>query len=80
MTICFGIVSYALDRSPIISRLKNENRSLLLDAPAIEALERVVTMRMRYYKDVRWRSSLDNRPPPKWLECWLNDVDKEHLP
>jgi transposase InsO family protein len=60
-----------------ISRFKNENRSLLLDAPTIEALERVVTVRMRYYNEVRRHSALDNQSPHKWLQCWLNDIDKE---
>jgi putative transposase len=80
-------VSYSLDGArgntemeAFISRFKNENRSLLLDAPTIEALERVVTDRMRYYNEVRRHSALDNQPPLKWLECWLNDVDKEQLP
>jgi putative transposase len=79
-------VSYSLDGArgntemeAFISRFKNENRSLLLDAPTIEALEWVVTERMRYYNDVRRHSALDNQPPRKWLECWLNDVDKEQL-
>ena len=77
-------VSYSLDGArgntemeAFISRFKNENRSLLLDAPTIEALERVVTERMRYYNEVRRHSALDNQSPQKWLQCWLNDVDKE---
>jgi len=80
-------VSYSLDGArgntemeAFISRFKNENRSLLLDAPTIEALERVVTERMRYYNEVRRHSALGNQPPRKWLACWLNDVDKEQLP
>ena len=80
-------ISYSLDGArgntemeAFISRFKNENRSLLVDAPTIEALERVVTVRMRYYNEVRWHSALDNQPPRKWLERWLNDVDKEQLP
>lgn len=79
-------VSYSLDGArgntemeAFISRFKNENRSLLLDVPTIEVLERVVTVRMRYYNEVRRHSALDNQPPRKWLECWLNDVDKEQL-
>jgi putative transposase len=79
-------VSYSLDGArgntemeAFISRFKNENRSLLLDAPTIEALERVVNVRMRYYNEVRRHSALDNQPPGKWLECWLNDVEKEQL-
>lgn len=80
-------VSYSLDGArgntemeAFISRFKNENRSLLLDAPTIEALERVVNVRMCYYNGVRRHSALDNQPPRKWLECWLNDVEKEQLP
>ena len=80
-------VSYSLDGArgntemeAFISRFKNENRSLLLDAPTIETLERVVNVRMRYYNEVRRHSALDNQPPRKWLECWLNDVEKEQLP
>ena len=77
-------VSYSLDGArgntemeAFISRFKNENRSLLHDAPTIETLERVVNARMRYYNEVRRHSALDNQPPRKWLECWLNDVEKE---
>jgi len=80
-------ISYSLDGArgntgmeAFISRFKNENRSLLLDAPTIEALERVVNVRMRYYNEVRRHSALDNQPPRKWLECWLTDVEKEQLP
>jgi len=79
-------VSYSLDGArgntemeAFISRFKNENRSLLLDAPTIEALQRVVNVRMRYYNQVRRHSALDNQPPRKWLEGWLNDIDKEQL-
>jgi transposase InsO family protein len=79
-------ISYALDGArdntemeAFISRFKNENRSLLLDAPTIEALEKVVNERMRYYNEVRRHSVLDNQPPRKWLQCWLKDVDKDNL-
>ena len=79
-------VSYSLDGArgntemeAFISRFKNENRSLLLDAPTIEALERVVNVRLRYYNEVRRHSALDNQPPRKWLDYWLNDVDREQL-
>ena len=48
-------ISYSLDGArgntemeAFISRFKNENRSLLLDAPTIEALERIVNVRMHY--------------------------------
>jgi putative transposase len=77
-------LSYSLDGArgntemeAFISRFKDENRSLLLDAPTIEALERVVTVRMRYYNEARRHSALDNQSPQQWLQCWLNDVDKE---
>ena len=77
-------ISYSLDGArgntemeSFISRFKNENRSLLFDAPTIEALERVVNVRMRYYNEVRRHSSLDNQPPLKWLERWLSDVERE---
>jgi transposase InsO family protein len=79
-------ISYTLDGArgntemeAFISRFKNENRSLLLDAPTIEALDKVVNERMRYYNEVRRHSVLDNQPPRKWLECWLRGVDKENL-
>jgi len=79
-------ISYALDGArdntemeAFISRFKNENRSLLLDAPTIEALEKVVNERMPYYNEVRRHSVLDNQPPRKWLLCWLKGVDKDNL-
>ena len=79
-------ISYTLDGArgntemeAFISRFKNENRSLLLDAPTIEALEKVVNERMRYYNETRRHSVLDNQPPRKWLQCWLKDVDKDNL-
>ena len=79
-------VSYSLDGArgntemeAFISRFKNENRSLLLDAPTIEALERIVNERMRYYNEVRRHSVLDNQPPRRWLKRWLKDVEKEQL-
>ena len=77
-------VSYSLDGArgntemeAFISRFKNENRSLLLDAPIIEVLERIVNVRMSYYNDVRRHSTLDNQPPRRWLKRWLNDVEEE---
>lgn len=79
-------VSYSLDGArgntemeAFISRFKNENRSLLLDAPTIETLKRIVNVRMSYYNEVRRHSVLDNQPPRKWLECWLKDVDEDNL-
>ena len=79
-------ISYSLDGArgntemeAFISRFKNENRSLLLDAPTIEALKWVVNVRMRYYNEARRHSALGNQPPSRWLERWLNDVDKEQL-
>ena len=79
-------ISYSLDGAKgntemeaFISRFKNENRSLLLDAPTIEVLEQVVNERMQYYNDVRRHSALDNQPPRKCLERHLNDVEREHL-
>jgi len=79
-------ISYALngakdntEMEAFISRFKNENRSLLLDAPTIEVLEQVVNERMQYYNDVRRHSALDNQPPRRWLDRHLNDVEREHL-
>ena len=79
-------VSYSLDGArgntemeSFISRFKNENRSLLLDAATIEALKRVVNVRMRYYNEDRRHSALGNQAPSNWLERWLNGVDKEQL-
>jgi putative transposase len=79
-------ISYSLDGArgntemeAFISRFKNENRSLLLDAPTIEALKRVVNVRMRYYNEARRHSALGNQPPGSWLDRWLNDLDKEQL-
>ncbi len=77
-------ISYTLDGArgntemgAFISRFKNENRSLLLDAPTIEVLERIVNERMRYYNDVRRHSALDNQPPQGWLKRLLNTVEKD---
>jgi putative transposase len=79
-------ISYSLDGArgntemeAFISRFKNENRSLLLDAPTIEVLERIVDERMQYYNDVRRHSALDNQPPRRWLERRLSDVGKDQL-
>ncbi len=77
-------LSYALDGAKdntemeaFISRFKNENRSLLLDAPTIDALSTVVNERICYYNEVRRHSVLGNQPPLKWLVSWLKGVDKE---
>jgi transposase InsO family protein len=79
-------ISYTLDGArgntemeAFISRFKNENRSLLLDAPTIETLSKIVNVRMHYYNDDRRHSALDNQPPSKWLKRWLNNVEKEQL-
>jgi putative transposase len=79
-------ISYTLDGArgntemeAFFSRFKNENRSLLLDAPTVEALDKVVNERMRYYNDVRRHSVLNNQPPRRWLEGWLIGVDKKQL-
>jgi putative transposase len=77
-------VSYSLDGArgntemeAFISRFKNENRSLLLDAPTIEVLERIVNVRMNYFNEVRRHSALDNQPPLRWLKRWINDAGKD---
>jgi putative transposase len=79
-------ISYALDGAKdnpemesFISRFKNENRSLLLDAPTVEVLAKVVNERMDYYNDVRRHSALSNQPPRKSLERWLSDVTRNLL-
>jgi putative transposase len=71
-------LSYALDGAKdntevesFFSRFKSENRSLLLDAPALPALKRVVKERMEYYNRVRRHSSLGNVPPLVYLQRWL---------
>jgi putative transposase len=77
-------ISYTLDGArgntemeAFISRFKNENRSLLLESPTIETLEQIVNVRMSYYNEVRRHSALDNQPPCRWLQRWLNDNKKE---
>lgn len=77
-------LSYTLDGAKdntemeaFISRFKNENRSLLLDAPTIEALEQVVNERMRYYNEVRRHSTIGNQPPWKFLKWWLATLDED---
>jgi hypothetical protein len=78
-------ISYTLDGAKdntemesYISRFKNENHSLLLDAPTIDGLAKVVNIRMHYYNDVRHHSALNNQPPRTFLERWLRDVDEDH--
>jgi hypothetical protein len=64
---------------PFISHFKNEKRSLLLNAQAIEALERIVDERLRYYNVVRRHFAPDGQPPLRTLERQLNDVEKDRL-
>jgi len=67
-------LSYAL-RGPrdnpeietFLGRFKTENRSLLLDAPSLEALQEVVDERMGYYNRVRRHSALGYRAPYDFL-------------
>lgn len=61
-----------------ISRFKNEYRSLLLDAPTIERLAKVVDKRMQYYNNTRRHSALNNQSPKNVLEHWLRDVGEDH--
>jgi putative transposase len=77
-------ISYSLDGArgntemeAFISRFKNENRSLLLDAPTVEVLERIVDERMHYYNGICRHSVLANQPPRKWLRSWLNSAGME---
>jgi transposase InsO family protein len=79
-------LSYTLDGArgntemeAFISRFKNENRSLLLDAPTIEVLNQVVNERMRYYNQVRRHSALQNQPPRQFLDRWLIAVEEDRL-
>jgi putative transposase len=79
-------ISYALDGAKdnpemesFNSRFKNENRSLLLDAPTVEMLAKVVNERMNYHNDVRRHSALSNQSPRKFLERWLSDVTRNLL-
>jgi len=79
-----GRLSYTLNGArdnpqmeAFISRFKNENRSLLLDAPTVEVLERIVDERMHYYNGIRRHSVLANQPPREWLICWLNNAGME---
>jgi putative transposase len=79
-------LSYTLDGArgntemeAFISRFKNENRSLLLDAPTIEVLEQVVNERMCYYNEVRRHSVLKNEPPRKFLKRWLTQAEEDRL-
>lgn len=79
-------ISYTLDGAKdnpkmeaFISRFKNENRSLLQDAPTIEELRRIVKERMTYYNEVRRHSKLDYVPPWTFLKRWLLTAEKETL-
>ena len=79
-------LSYSLDGArgntemeAFISRFKNENRSLLLDAATIETLAQVVNVRMSYYNEVRRHSVLDNQPPSPWLKRWLAETKERRL-
>jgi putative transposase len=78
--------SYSLDGArgntemeAFISRFKNENRSLLLDAATIETLAQIVNVRMSYYIEVRRHSVLDNQPPSPWLKRWLAETKERRL-
>lgn len=71
-------LSYSLDGArgntemeAFFSRFKNENRSLILDAPTLEALRRSIDERIRYFNDKRRHSTLGNQPPRPTLEKWL---------
>jgi len=49
------------------SRFKTENRSLVLDAPSLAELERVVGQRIAYYNRRRRHSALGNQAPLVYL-------------
>lgn len=79
-------LSYTLDGArgntemeAFISRFKDENRSLLLDALTIEQLEQIVNERMCYYNEVRRHSVLNNQPPWKCLKDWLTVEEDDRL-
>lgn len=50
------------------SRFKTENRSLLLDAPTLEALRAVVDKRMEYYNRERRHSQTRYLPPVRYAD------------
>lgn len=68
-------LSYSLDGAKantemegFISRFKNENRSLFLDAPTQDALQTVVRERMYYYNYQRRHSRIDYQTPIAYLK------------
>ena len=67
-------VSYALrgardntEMESFNSRFKSENRSLLLDASTLSALDAVVSRRMDYYNHVRRHSTIGYRAPSAFI-------------
>ena len=80
-------ISYTLDGAKdnpemeaFNSRFKNENRSLLLDAPTLEVLKQVVKERLNYYNEVRRHSSLGNVAPLVYLHRWQDQAgEKESM-
>lgn len=63
---------------PVIGKYFLDTLALLLDAPTIEMLAKIVDVRMHDYNDVHRHSQLDNQSPRKALERWLRDVDEDH--
>ena len=50
------------------NRFKNENRSLFLDAPTLEALQGAVDQRMHYYNCQRRHSRIGYQTPMTYLK------------
>ncbi len=67
---------YNRELETFINRCKNENRSLLLDAPAIEKLRNALDEQMLQYNEVRRHSRLGYVPPWTYLKQWLQAVTK----
>ena len=50
------------------SRFKDEGLSLILQARTMTALQEVIEQRVRFYNQVRYHSSLGDRPPIEWIQ------------
>ena len=61
------------------SRFKAEGHSLILQAGTMDELQAVIEQRVRFYNQVRYHSSLGDRPPLEWIQDRHPDWDPVHI-